>query len=284
MKSFIAFAIVLIACLCDGAIYEIDQGEFSDFVDNTLFKVLSYDEVTELGYSIPVPPAGQDSLAFYLNGYVTSQYTNRYIEPSSGMVTFEATYYCDATISEFEVRFSYPWQDHYMVLCGPQSGSTPGVWQTRTRNFYCLSAQGCSQIEVWIYGITVSPDAIVGLQNLKIVTDGSTLPTTVPATGTTTQEPTTDAVQTTQPSGEGLACYSCVSCPHVQEDTNILQLPEYLTCVLSFFGSTIIRGGSPDVFHGGECTLHDGIMDCYCNTPLCNNQNVSVSENFRNFN
>lgn len=280
MKSFTvsSFILVLITILCDAAVYEIDQEDFIDFEDNTLFKVLSYDEVA--GYGVPVPPAGQHSSAFYLRDYVTSQYTNNYIAPSSGMVTFEATYYCDATISEFEVRFSYPWQDHFMVLCGPQSGSTPGVWQTKTRNFYCLSAQGCSKVEVWIYGITVSPGAIVGLQNLKIVTDGSTIPTTTPSTPNTS---ITTAAPTTVPTGEGLSCYSCVGCPHVEEDTKVIQLDEYLTCVLTFFGNTIIRGGSTDVYHGGECTMHGGVMDCYCNTHLCNNQNVSTTEDFSHF-
>ncbi|CAL4067432.1 unnamed protein product [Meganyctiphanes norvegica] len=270
-----SFTLLSIATLCNAAIYEIDQEGFADFIDNSQFEVLSYDEIIEIGYDryVPTPPAGQHSSAFYLKDAVAPQYTNSHTFASSGAVTFEATYFCDNTISEFEVRFSYPWQDHFLVLCGPTSGSTPGVWQTKTKNFYCVSAQGCSKIDIWLYGITVSPGAIVGLQHLRIATNGSPLPTTTtssPNTATTTNAPT-------EPAGQGLNCYSCANCPYVDHNTNHLQRDEYHTCVLTFFGSTIIRGGSTEENYSGDCLMHDGVMDCYCHSHLCNGQNITVS-------
>ncbi|CAL4067431.1 unnamed protein product [Meganyctiphanes norvegica] len=288
MKLVIASScFTLLLVLCDAAIYEINQEGFADFIDSSHFELLSYDEITEIGYDryVPTPPAGQHSSAFYLKDAVAPQYTNSHTLASSGAVTFEATYFCDNTISEFEVRFSYPWQDHFLVLCGPSSGSTPGIWQTKTKNFYCLSAQGCSTIEIWFYGITVSPGAIVGLQHLKIATDGSPLPTTTtsPNTATTTLEPThlptTNPVQTTEPTEQGLKCYSCADCPQVDQDTNMLQREEYHTCVLTFYGNIIIRGGSTEEKYNGDCIMHDGIMDCYCHSHLCNSQNITISRN-----
>merc|ERR1712179_773114 len=149
-----------------------------------------------------------------------------------------------------------------------------------TKKFYCLSTQGCTKIDLWFYGTTVSPGAIVGLQNLKLVTDGSELPTTLPTVPNTdiTTDTLTSLPTTTESTGQGLSCYSCADCPLIEQDTNVLQLEEYLTCVLTFFGNTVIRGGSTEEYHSGECILHNGVMDCYCHHDYCNNQNITITE------
>ena len=79
MKSILAssFALLFIAVICDAAIYEIDQEDFAEYVGNTKFEVLTYDEIDQVGYDryVPVPPAGEHSSAFYLHESVPPQYT-----------------------------------------------------------------------------------------------------------------------------------------------------------------------------------------------------------------
>ncbi|CAL4123376.1 unnamed protein product [Meganyctiphanes norvegica] len=300
---------ILLLCInafisCRAAFYELDQEDFADYIDYSDFKVWTYDEVISKNYTIvPEPPAGPHSSVFILTDYVQPQYTDRYKFPATGDVTFEGTFFCDSSISEFEVRFSYPWQDHFFVMCGPSSGSTPNKWQTKTKKFPCVSAQGCTEIEVWIYGITVGPGNVIALQNLKMVTGDSTIPPTAPTESTTphttTEGPTehttpttehttpTTTPTTTRAPGEGLNCYSCVACPSVDENTPTLQLDEYTICVTSFFGgnapnsrSVVVRGGSSENHVDGECFMHDGMMDCYCGSNLCNDQNVINANNY----
>jgi len=294
-KALILF-LTNIILLCNASFYEIDQEEFEDYIDYSDFKVWTYDEVLTKNYSVSEPPAGPHSSAMYLTDYVQPQYSDRYKVPATGDVTFEATFYCDDSISEFEVRFSYPWQDHFFVLCGPSSGSNAFQWQTKTKKFQCLSAQGCKEIELWIYGITTGPGNVIAIQNLKFITGDTTFPpigTTTPHTNpTTTEGPTTTPggttatpkPTTTRAPGEGLECYSCIGCSIVDENAPTLQLDDYIMCVTSFFGgnqssprSMVIRGGSTENKVDGECFMHDGMMDCYCNTNLCNNQNVTTS-------
>ncbi|CAL4123375.1 unnamed protein product, partial [Meganyctiphanes norvegica] len=227
----------------------------------------------------------------------------RYKTASKQDVTFEATFFCDGSISEFEVRFSYPWEDHFFVLCGPSSGSTAGVWQTKKKTFSCLSAQGCSEIELWMYGITVAPGNIVGLQNLQIITDDSTFPpavSTTPHTATTVVETTTESATTsnpetttdsllttasmphtttsaspivTTPAGSELSCYSCINCPEVDENTQVVQTDEYKSCVTTQFDQTyVVRGGSEEYHEEDECnTDNENMIECFCSSNLCNN-------------
>ncbi|CAL4239322.1 unnamed protein product, partial [Meganyctiphanes norvegica] len=71
---------------------------------------------------------------------------------------------------------------------------------------------------------------------------------------------------------KGLACYSCIDCPTVGENTTTVFDENFLTCtVITTDQGFIVRGGGFDAYDDGECFVNGLMTECHCTTSLCNN-------------